>query len=110
MFGIIAKRIITFATENGYIDQSNQKAGIPGIPGCVEHAFSIWEEIQTARKEKKDLSVIWLDLANAYGSVPHVLIDQAMEFFWIPEQVRAMVRLYYDKFKMRFTTGKFTME
>ena len=41
MFGIIAKRIITFATENGYIDQSNQKAGIPGILGCLEHAFSI---------------------------------------------------------------------
>ena len=110
IFGIIAKRIITFVTKNGYVDESNQKAGIPGIPGCVEHAFSIWDAIQDAKVNKKDLSVIWLDLANAYGSVPHVLIEEAMEFFWIPEQVRAMVRKYYDLFKMRFTTGAFTTE
>ena len=110
MFGVVAKRIITFVTENGFVDESNQKAGIPGIPGCVEHAFSIWDAIQDAKKYKKDLSVVWLDLANAYGSVPHVLIEQAMEFFWIPEPVRAMVRMYYDKFKMRYTTGSFTTE
>ena len=82
----------------------------PGIPRCVEHAFSIWEEIQNAKDLKGDLTVIWLDLANAYGSVPHVLIEQAMEFFWIPEEVRKMVRKYYDLFIMRFTTGKFTTE
>ena len=110
MFGILAKRIIDFVTENGYIDESNQKAGIPGIPGCVEHAFSIWEEIQQAKETKRDLTVIWLDLANAYGSVPHVLIEQAMEFFWIPEPVRRMIRKYYDLFKMRFTTGSFTTD
>ena len=110
MFGIVAKRIIAFATENGFIDESNQKAGIPGIPGCVEHAFSIWNAIKEAKDNKHDLSVVWLDLANAYGSVPHVLIDQAMEFFWIPEPVRMMVRKYYDLFKMRFTTGSFTTD
>ena len=110
MFGILAKRIIKFVTENGYINESNQKAGLPGIPGCVEHAYSIWNEIQEAKRSKNDLSVIWLDLANAYGSIPHILIDQAMEFFHIPPEVRRLVRKYYDQFKMRFTTGSFTTE
>ncbi len=67
--------------ENNYIDTSCQKAGIPGFPGCVEHASMIWEQIQTTKREKKDLHVIWLDLANAYGSVPHLLIAYALEFF-----------------------------
>ena len=76
----------------------------------MEHAFSIWNEIQEAKQNKCDLSVVWLDLANAYGSVPHLLTEQAMEFFWIPEQVRMMVRKYYDMFKMRFTTGSCTTD
>ena len=110
MFGIIAKRIIDFARANGYIDETIQKAGVPNIPGCVEHAYSIWEEIQNAKEKKSDLSVIWLDLANAYGSVPHAIIEEAMEFFWIPEEVRKMIMLYYDKFLMRFTTNDFTTD
>ena len=109
-FGIIAKRTVTFLQRNHYIDESIQKAGVPGIPGCVEHAFSIWEAIQTAKNKKEDLNVVWLDLANAYGSVPHELLMKAMEFFHIPVAVRLLMKRYYDHFQMRFTTEKFTTE
>ena len=34
-FGILAWRVISFVQKNGYVDESVQKAGIPGIPGCV---------------------------------------------------------------------------
>ena len=63
--GIIAWRVISFVQDNGYVDESVQKAGVPGIPGCVEHAYAIWEAIQSAKKESQNLDVIWLDLANA---------------------------------------------
>ena len=53
----------------------SQEGGISCVPGCIEHAFSIWETIQEAKQNKIDLSVVLLDLANAYGSVPHMLID-----------------------------------
>ncbi|KAL9964680.1 hypothetical protein ACROYT_G028355 [Oculina patagonica] len=46
--------------------------------------------------------------ANAYGSVPHGLIEMAMENFWFPEPVKAMLMQYYNKFRMRFTTDGFT--
>ena len=55
------------------------KAGVPGFTGCVEHSAVIWEQIQRAKREKDDLYVMWLDLANAYGSVPHQLIKFAMD-------------------------------
>ena len=110
MFGIIANRIIKFVRSNGYINESTQKAGIPGIPGCVEHAYSIWDAIQKAKAEKGDIALIWLDLANAYGSVPHNLIQAAMDFFWIPKEVQKVLLKYYNKFKMRFTTTDFTTE
>ena len=64
---VLARRMTTFLSTNGYIDTSCQKAGLPGFPGCVEHASVIWEQIQRAKREKSDLHVVWLDLANAYG-------------------------------------------
>ena len=60
-FGIVAWRLLEFVQKNGYVDEAVQKAGVPGIIGCVEHAFSIWEEIQVAKKEKSDLDTSGLN-------------------------------------------------
>ena len=110
MFGVIANRIIKFVQKNGFVNESVQKAGIPGIPGCIEHAFAIWESIQHAKKQKEDVAMVWLDLANAYGSVPHQMIHNAMDFFWIPDEVQKMLMAYYNNFKMRFTTSDYTTD
>ena len=67
-----------------------EKAGVPGFPGCVEHSAVIWEQIQRAKRERCDLHVVWLDLANAYGSVPHQLIEFALDFFHVPVCIRAL--------------------
>ncbi|KAL8564151.1 hypothetical protein ACOMHN_017421 [Nucella lapillus] len=50
--------------------------GIPGVPGCGGLAAMIWDAIQRAKAEKGNLDVVWLDLVNAYGSVPHKMIHQ----------------------------------
>ena len=63
---------------------------------------------QKAKKEKEDLDVIWLDMTNAYGSVPHKLLKLAMEHFWFPKAVQELLMEYYDNFVMRFSTGSFT--
>ena len=88
--GILAKRTVSYIQSNGYINESVQKAGIPSIPGCIEHSFSIWDVIQDAKSNKMDLSVVWLDLANAYGSVPRMvqLLFKAMDHFHIPDKVK----------------------
>ena len=109
-FGILAGRVMKFVQANGYIDETVQKAGVPGIPGCVEHAYAIWDAIQKSKEHKENLSVVWLDLANAYGSVPHKLLKMAMEHFWIPEEIQQLMMKYYDNFVMRFTTAGFTTE
>ncbi|KAJ8352978.1 hypothetical protein AAFF_G00124830, partial [Aldrovandia affinis] len=68
----------------------------------------IWEQIQTTKREKKDLHVIWLDLANAYGSVPLQLIAYALEFFYIPDNIRTMIMNYFQDMHMCFALKKFT--
>ena len=92
-----------FALDNGYINGSVHKADIPGFLGCLEHATVIWSAIQEARKEKH-LHVVWLDLAKAYGSVSHKLIQKTMDFFHIPEEVQDIILRYNDQFHMRFST------
>ncbi|KAJ8350643.1 hypothetical protein SKAU_G00257730 [Synaphobranchus kaupii] len=109
-FSIMAKRLTSYLTSNSYIDTSCQKAGVPGFPGCVEHSAVIWEQIQRARREKSDLHVVWLDLANAYGSVPHQLINFALEFFHTPNCIKDLVAKYFADLQMccahqDFTTG-----
>ena len=99
---------MSFLLANGYIDENVQKAGLPGTPGCIEHATMIWEAIQTAKKDKSYLVVVWLDLANALGSVPNKLTEYAMELFWIPPEVIKIMMDYYNLFIMRFSTANFT--
>ena len=41
------------------------------------------------------LHVIWLDLENTYGSVRHQLLEKAMEFFWIPEDIKNLISMYF---------------
>ena len=83
-------------------------SSVPGIAGCLEHGNKIWEAIQKAKTNKKDLDVIWLDLANAYGSVPHQMILLSLWMYHMPEDISKMLRTYFDGFLMQFTTKEYT--
>ena len=70
-FAMRADRLMNFVLENGYVDNSIQKGGVPGVSGCLEHTAVLSQMIREAKAEKKNLVVTWLDIANAYGSIPH---------------------------------------
>ena len=63
----------------------------------------IWEAIQKAKTNKKDLDVICLDLANAFGSVPHQMILLSIRMYHIPEEISKMLGTFFG-ILMRFTT------
>ena len=73
---VLAKRTTSFLLANKYVDTSVQKGGVPGISGCLEHTSVLTQIIKEAKQSKGDLAVIWLDLAKAYGTVPHKLVDK----------------------------------
>ena len=58
----------------------------------------------------KNLVVTWLDIANAYGSIPHDVIMKALERAHIPENTRSLIKSYYSDVRIRFSTGKFTTD
>ena len=103
-----ANRMTDYIMKNKFIDSSIQKGGIPGVSGCLEHTAILTQLISEAKKNKTNLVSVWLDIANAYGSIAHKLLQLALERTHIPEPVRELVRSYYDKVEIRFTTNKFT--
>ena len=105
---LLSRRLTSFLLENNYIDTSVQKGGIPGVAGCVEHTSVITQIIREAKEKKGELAVIWLDLANAYGTLPHQLIDITLQKYHVPEKVRKLLAHYYNNFKLRFTVEEFT--
>ena len=107
-FGVLARRMTIFLMSNHYINTSVQKAGIPDFPGCLEHSQIIWNSILSARRDKTELHVIWLDLANAYGSVPHHLIQMALEFFNFLRKVGEIIMKYFNSAYMKFTVKNYT--
>ncbi|GFO12335.1 reverse transcriptase [Plakobranchus ocellatus] len=69
----------------------------------------IWEAIQRAKSEKLNLDVVWLDLANAYGSVPYETIQLALRMYHVPEVIQVMLDDYFNGFRMRFSTNNYTI-
>ena len=77
--------------KNGYIDMSIQKGFIERLAGCVEHSENLHHAVLEARKNKRDLCVSWLDLANAYGSVRHSMVLFTLEWYHVPDEFAEVV-------------------
>ena len=105
-----ADRLTKFAMANGRIDTSIQKGGVPGVAGCLEHTAVISQLIREAKAGKGDLVVTWLDIANAYGSLPHEVIMTALKSAHVPDQMCKLVESYYADVKIRFSTKDFTTD
>ena len=49
-----------------------------------------------------------MDIANAYGSIPHDVINHALGNAHLPTRVKELIANYYKDLKIRFTTKEFT--
>jgi len=52
--------------------------------------------------------VTFLDLAIAYGSVPHELLWAAFDFFRVPMSITNLVKAYFGDLQFSFSTPKFS--
>ena len=109
-FSILSRRLSNYLLANKYIDTAVQKGGIAGIPGCIEHSGSVTQLLREARESKGDLAVLWLDLANAYGSMPHKLVEFALTSHHVPSKVASIILDYYENFKLRISSKSVTSD
>ena len=51
-----------------------------------------------------------MDIANAYGSIPHETIFKSLKEAHVPDDVLSLVKDYYQDVKIRFNTRNFVTE
>ena len=79
---LMAKRLATWAILENKMS-SAQKGFLP-FEGCMEHSFLMQSAIQDS-KRRRDLRILWLDLQNAFGSVPHSIMWDMMARLGVPQ-------------------------
>ncbi|CAM5136513.1 unnamed protein product [Eretmochelys imbricata] len=73
---------------------SSAQKGFMSCEGCYEHNFLLQTAIQEARRQ---CTVAWLDLINAFRSIPHHHIFATLGEFGMPETFIQILRdLYKD--------------
>ena len=81
-----AKRLAEWATKVGAISPS-QKGFVPG-EGCLEHSFLVRSMVEDAWRR---LHLVWFDLRNAFGSVPHQLLWFSMRSIGLPDKMLSIL-------------------
>ena len=95
---VIKRRWESHMIGNVYLDTNIQKAFQCRIAGCEEHQLKLSSIIHDANKNQRSLTVAWLDLANAYGSVNHQLIQFALSHYHAPRELIVLTsHLYHNQ-------------
>ena len=95
---------------NPIIDTSCQKGSIQKMAGVWEHTSMMWSGLKDARRRNKSMVVLWLDLANAYGSIPHKLIEFALRRYKVPEHWIRLLLSYYNGLWSRSAGSKYSSD
>ena len=72
-----------------------QKSARPS-EGCYEHTFLLQSIIADARRSHKNVFVAWLDLRNAFGSIPHSAIVTTLTHIGVPLPLIEMISNSYS--------------
>ena len=71
-----------------------QKGFLP-YEGCFEHSFMLRSVIEDSKRNEMNVRIVWLDLKNVFGSVPHEKIWEMMCQLGVPANFRDICREMY---------------
>ncbi len=66
------------------------------------------EAMREAKEHIRQIVISWLDLANAYGSVRHNLIQFALNWYGVPKLIQKLIYNYYEKLMTKVTTREWS--
>ena len=89
-----ARRLAEWARETGAIS-SSQKGFVPG-EGYLEHSFLMRSLTEDARRKRKFLHLVFFDLKNAFGLIPHQLLWFSLKRLGLPSEVMDVFRDVYQ--------------
>lgn len=90
----IADRLMKWGVSSESISKC-QKGFMP-TEGCLQHNFHLHSLIEEARRTGRKICVAWLDLTNAFGSIPHDYIIFALKELGLGDSSLECIRDMYD--------------
>lgn len=93
LMGVIAKRVSTWAIEQKLLSDE-QKSARPS-EGCYEHTYLLQSILNDARRNQRTIFIAWLDLRNAFGSLPHDAIKTTLTHIGVPDQLVTLIANAY---------------
>lgn len=105
---IIAERIL----KEGNDRLSNAQAGFRTSEECISQIITLHDSIKILHEDNHTAHVAFLDLKQAFDSVPHHILFKSAEEFGIPNATLNIIKNIYvgSKAKVRLEDGKFTPE
>ena len=98
---MIGHQILTHTVSSGLLDTSVQKGFLPKMSGTLEHTQALSEILQYYRRNKRQYCLTQFDLSNAFGSVPHNIIFEALRWANVSPQIVSYVESMYSHAEMR---------
>lgn len=90
----MARRLATWTIDEKKI--SNSQKGFLPFEGCLQHSFLLQSVFEDSKSRKRNARVVWLDLKNAFGSVPHHTMWEMMECLDIPAYFKSVCKEIYS--------------
>ena len=94
---IISHRILHHALDSHAIDTSIQKGFLPHMNGTVEHTQVLCELLEYQRRHKRQYCLAQFDIKNAFGSVPHTVLLQALKWARVSPIIVQYIEQLYEK-------------
>ncbi|KAL6416686.1 hypothetical protein ACFW04_013235 [Cataglyphis niger] len=91
---LVADRLTDWTVNNNILSPAQK--GFLRDEGCFEHNFVLQEILTEARRTRREAVVAWLDLSNAFGSVPHAVIRRALVRSGVPGGIVNIWQSMYD--------------
>ena len=83
-------------SNNKFINKAVQKDCMEKFPGCCEHISMVWAALKETKSKNLSLATIWLDIANARGSIPHKLVIFALCWYDVSPKWIHLIETYYS--------------
>ncbi|KAF6212109.1 hypothetical protein GE061_012629 [Apolygus lucorum] len=82
---LLCDRLASWCTVHNII--SPYQKGFMPFDGVFEHNYILESRIRAARTQEGELCIAWLDLANAFGSVPHDALVETLNALGVGDQM-----------------------
>ena len=101
LHSIIGHKLLSHADSTGIIDTTIQKGFLPNVNGTIEHTQALCKLLDFQRQHKRQYCLGQFDLKNAFGSLPHSILFQVLQWAKVSPIIIEYVHSLYTSASLR---------